>query len=135
MDNLTKKQRSYCMSHIKSTGTTPEVMFRKYLWHNGLKNYRIKNKLIGKPDVYFKKQKIAVFIDGCFWHGCPKCFIAPKSNSLFWKNKIDKNVKRDKQINKLLKTKGIKIIRFWEHEIRKNPAKCFKKIKIYYEKK
>jgi len=135
MDVLTKKQRSYCMSRIKSKDTNLEVLFRKYIWSKGLRGYFVKNKIQGKPDLYFPKKRIAVFIDGCFWHKCPKCFIAPKNNARFWKNKIDKNVKRDKQINKLLKTNGIKIIRFWEHEIRKDPAKCFKKIKIYYEKK
>jgi len=117
MDVLTKKQRSYCMSRIKSKNTNLEIFFRKYIWGKGLRGYLVKNQIQGKPDLYFPKKKIAVFIDGCFWHKCPKCFIA------------------DKEINRLLKTNGIKVIRFWEHEIRKNPSKCFKKIKIYYEKK
>jgi len=135
MDVLTKKQRSYCMSRIKNKNTSLEIFFRKYIWNKGLRGYLVKNQIQGKPDLYFPKKKIAVFIDGCFWHKCPECFIAPKSNARFWKNKINKNVKRDKQINKLLKTNGVKVIRFWEHEIRKNPSKCFKKIKMYYEKK
>jgi len=134
MDVLTKKQRKYCMSRIKDKNTKIEIILRKYIWNGGLKGYRLNNKICGKPDIYFRKKKIAIFIDGCFWHKCPKCFIEPKSNTAFWKNKMMKNSFRDKKINKFLKKEGIVVLRFWEHEINKNPIICFKKIKKHYDK-
>lgn len=134
MDNLTKEQRSYCMSRIRSNNTSPEILFRKYIWQKGLKSYRIHNKIVGKPDLYFPKQKIAVFIDGCFWHGCPKCFIAPKSQKKYWHQKINKNIKRDMTNNIQLKKLGIMVIRFWEHDIKANLDKCYLNLKNIYEK-
>ena len=71
------------MPRTKNAGTTLEIMFRQYVWRKRLKNYRIKNNIIGKLDICFAKQKIAVFIDGYLWHGCPKYFIAPKSHKSY----------------------------------------------------
>lgn len=122
------------MSRIRSTGTAPEIRFRRYIWNHGLKHYRIKNKLVGRPDIYFPRQKIAVFIDGCFWHGCPKCFVAPKSHKRYWSQKISRNIKRDKINNIKLKKEGITVVRFWEHEIKENIDKCYQKLKKIYEK-
>lgn len=118
-DVLTKKQRSYCMSQIKGKDTQPEIILRKALSSAGLKGYRLHYKLIGKPDIVFPKKKIAIFIDGCFWHKCPKCFISPETNKSFWRKKIDSNVRRDGIVNSELKSKGWKVIRIWEHELRK----------------
>jgi len=117
------------MSRIKSKNTIIELEFRKYIWANGLRNYRIKNKITGKPDIYFPKTKVAIFIDGCFWHKCPKCFIRPKSENKYWDKKIKNNIKRDRKINKQLKSEGIKVLRFWEHEIKKNIDNCYFKLK------
>ena len=127
-DIHTKEQRSYNMSQVKGKNTKPEVQFRKYLFNKGLKGYRIQAKLPGKPDILFKKQKVAIFIDGCFWHKCPKCFSPPKSNVEFWKKKINGNVKRDKNINKILSKEGYIVLRFWTHEIKEDSNKCFNKI-------
>lgn len=135
MDVLTKKQRSYCMSQIKSEGTTIEKSFGKHLRKAGLSGYRTHYKIIGIPDFYFPKKKIAVFIDGCFWHKCPKCYKKPKSNIRFWCEKIKANKKRDKIVNEILKKKGVKILRFWEHQAKNNIESCLKKIKRYYGKK
>lgn len=117
-DVHTKKQRSYNMSMIKCRDTNPEISLRKLLFANGVRGYRINYKLKGKPDVVFPKQKLAVFVDGCFWHKCPKCFVEPRTNKVFWKEKINSNIKRDKDVNKQLKKMGWKIIRIWEHEIK-----------------
>jgi len=135
MDVLTKKQRSYCMSQIKNKDTKIELNFRKYIYKKNLRGYRIKNKIIGKPDLYFPRKKIAVFIDGCFWHKCPKCYKKPKSNIKFWEKKIRENKKRDKAVNRAIKKSGMKLLRFWEHQVKKNPEACFVKIKSLYEKK
>lgn len=132
MDVLTEKQRSYCMSQIKGKDTKIELIFRKYIWSKGVLGYRIKNKVKGKPDLYFPKKRIAVFIDGCFWHKCPKCFIKPKSNRGFWKDKIRENTQRDRRTDKLLREQGIKVVRFWEHEIKNNLPECFKRFKKHY---
>jgi len=135
MDNLTKKQRSYCMSHIKGENTKIELKLRKYVWRKGLRGYRLKSKILGKPDLYFTKKKIVVFADGCFWHKCPKCFIRPKSRRKYWDKKIKGNIKRDKEITSKLKKNGVRVVRFWEHEIKKDINKCYQKLRKIYEKK
>ncbi|GAG33124.1 unnamed protein product, partial [marine sediment metagenome] len=102
-DVHTPEQRKYNMSQIRGKNTKPEVKLRKYLFSKGIRGYRLYYKLLGKPDLVFTKQKIVVFVDGCFWHKCPKCFIQPENNKEFWKKKIKGNVERDKKVNKLLK--------------------------------
>jgi DNA mismatch endonuclease (patch repair protein) len=116
------------MSQIKGKNTKPELEIRKLLFSKGIRGYRISSDLIGKPDIIFPKYKIAIFIDGCFWHKCMKCFKEPQTNKQFWKNKIDSNVNRDKKINKELTDDGWTVIRFWEHEIKKNIDKCVNNI-------
>ena len=128
VDVHTREQRSYNMSMIRGRDTKPEVTLRKLLSLNGIRGYRIKSKLHGKPDLVFSKYKLVVFIDGCFWHRCKKCFIQPDKNKLFWKKKINRNVERDKQVNKLLRRDDWKVLRFWEHLLRKNPHLAYKRI-------
>ena len=128
VDVHTKKQRSYNMSKIKGKNTKPELIIRKLLSSNSIKGYRINYKLTGKPDIVFTKYKLAIFIDGCFWHKCPKCFIEPENNKNFWKNKINSNVERDKKVNSVLKKDGWKVLRFWEHLLRKCPNRVYKRI-------
>lgn len=125
VDVLTKEQRTYNMSRIKGKDTRPEVILRKLLFSKGLRNYRTKTKLFGKPDILFPKCKIAVFVDGCFWHRCPSCFVKPDTNREFWENKIEGNVIRDKKVKERLEKEGFRVIRLWEHEVRRNPEKCF----------
>ena len=119
-DVHTKEQRSYNMSQIKSKNTKPEVVLRKKIFAGGLRGYRINYKLPGKPDIVFTKHKVAVFVDGCFWHKCPKCFVQPTTNKKFWNEKIKGNVQRDKKVNQLLAKSGYITLRFWEHEIKSN---------------
>lgn len=129
MDVLTKKQRSFCMSQIKGKDTKAEVKLRKQLWDLGLRGYRLHGrKITGNPDIYFPTQKLAIFIDGCFWHRCPKCYIKPKTNSSFWKNKIQSNVDRDKRVDKEIRRNGIRSLRIWEHEMKKAPEACIIKV-------
>lgn len=119
-DVLNKNQRSYNMSQIKAKNTSPEVKLRKALYQNGLRGYKIHYSLYGKPDVVFTKYKLAVFIDGCFWHKCPKCFIKPKTRTDFWMKKIENNKQRDEIVNKKLSNEGWIVLRYWEHMIEKN---------------
>ena len=124
-DAFSKKKRSQIMSKIRSKETKIELKFKKLL--TGLR-FRYQPKIIGKPDFASKKLKIAIFIDSCFWHKCPKHFRQPNSNKSYWIPKIDRNVERAKEINKQLKKDGWKILRFWEHDVKKNPQKCIKKV-------
>lgn len=127
-DCYSKEIRSRVMSKIRSKNTKPEVQLRKFLWNQGYRGYRIHNtNLPGKPDIAFKKKKIAIFIDGCFWHKCPICYVEPKSNSEYWLSKIKMNVLRDENNQDKLEAMGWKVIRIWEHEI-KDCFKVFQKI-------
>ncbi|MFC1548703.1 very short patch repair endonuclease [Candidatus Omnitrophota bacterium] len=127
-DVLTKDQRRYCMSQIRGKDTKIEVLLRKELRRKGLKGWRSNYKLEGKPDVVYPKEKIAIFCDGCFWHGCPKCYKPPKTNKKFWKPKIRQNIYRDETVNGILRKKGWKVIRLWEHDLKKHLNKCIKRI-------
>lgn len=118
-DVLTPEQRSRCMSRIRSDNTGPETRLRKAVWAMGLR-YRLNYDLPGKPDMVFVSAKVAVFVDGCFWHGCPIHCKLPQSNSLFWKNKLYKNVMRDREIDQILSSQGWIVVRCWEHEIQNN---------------
>ena len=124
-DYNTKKQRSYNMSRIKSSKTKPELILKDALRGRYL---RYQPKIYGKPDFASKKNKTVIFVDGCFWHKCPKCYREPKTNKDFWLPKIERNVERDKKVTKKLKSEGWDVIRIWEHEIKKNPKTCVEKI-------
>ncbi|HEY4198096.1 MAG TPA: very short patch repair endonuclease [Mucilaginibacter sp.] len=127
MDILTKEQRSYNMSRIRGKDTTPEIRLRKNLWNLGLR-YRIHYKLPGRPDIVFPGRKLVVFVDGCFWHGCPKHGVRPKTNSSFWNKKIQGNIERDTRIKQELEDMGWTVLRFWEHDIASNLSKIIKKL-------
>jgi DNA mismatch endonuclease (patch repair protein) len=87
--------------------------------------------LPGRPDIIFSKQRLAIFVDGCFWHGCSEHYQLPETNSEFWNNKIKKNVERDKRNDFILRDMGWNIIRIWEHELKNNLDGCLKNIKKY----
>lgn len=126
-DTFTKEQRSNIMARVRGKNTSPELNLKKLLSMTGIK-YNTNRKLEGKPDIILKSQKVAIFIDGCFWHKCPICFRAPKSNRGYWKQKIKKNVDRDRKLNKTLKKEGWEVIRIWEHDFLKDPNKVLLKI-------
>ena len=92
-------------------------------------------KIAGSPDIILTDKKTAVFLHGCFWHKCPKHYKEPKSNKKYWLPKIEKNVLRDKMNMKLLKNNGWKVVRIWEHEIKKDFDGLIKKIDGYYGRK
>jgi DNA mismatch endonuclease (patch repair protein) len=114
-DKITKEKRSKIMSAIHSKNTKPELVLRKALWARGLR-YRI-HYGAEKIDIAFPSKKVAVFVDGCFWHRCPIHSHIPKSNEGYWLPKLKKNVERDQQKNERLMAEGWAIIRFWEHEL------------------
>jgi len=116
------------MSRIRGKNTKMEISFAKKLKSYGIK-FRKYPKILKKGNPDFLIDKIAVFIDGCFWHKCPLHYREPKSKRKYWLPKIEENVKRDRIVNRSLKKMGYKVVRFWEHEIKKNPDRCINKIK------
>src|SRR6266568_3629651 len=116
MDVLTREQRSYCMSRVRARDTTPELRLRQALWAEGFR-YRIGHHLAGKPDVVFVADRVAVFIDGCFWHCCPIHATKPKTREAFWRDKLSTNVKRDRAVDRELTGEGWTVLRFWEHQV------------------
>lgn len=116
------------MSRIRSKNTSLEIEFRKLLWKNGLGRYRIHYNLPGKPDIVYVSKKIVIFLDGDFWHGYNWKKLGKVPPKKYWQKKIQKNIDRAKKYNKMLKKDGWKVIRIWEHEVKKNPEKCIKKL-------
>jgi len=123
---------SNVMSANKAKNTKPEIIFRKMLWSEGITGYRLHwKKAPGRPDVAFPARKIAIFINGCFWHRCPNCRIhMPKSNTSFWREKFNRNVRRDKEKVRLLENDGWEVIIIWECEVRDNIIGCIDKTRI-----
>ena len=120
-DNLSREKRSKVMSCIRSKNTKPELIIRKILWSKG-KRYRIHNKtVVGTPDISNKDKKIAIFIDGCFWHGCDKCYKEPRTNITYWRNKICNNKKRRTFVTEQLRSNGWTVMEFWEHQVVREP--------------
>jgi len=125
-DVFSKEKRSWVMSRIRGKGTKMERLLESKLIKNKI-YFKKYPKIYGKPDFVVNKN-IIIFIDGCFWHKCPKHYKEPLTKKNFWAQKIENNVKRDRKVTKLLKKEGYHIIRFWEHELEKNPEKCINKI-------
>jgi len=104
------------MANLRTTGTEPERALRRELHRRGLR-YRVNvATLPGRPDIALTRARIAVFVDGCFWHGCPEHAVAPKANAEWWRSKLDANVKRDRLTEDRLRETGWAVIRAWEHE-------------------
>ena len=131
----TTKKRSQIMSKIKSQDTKPEIKLRKFLWGIGLRYRKNVKKLPGSPDIVLSKFKLVIFVDGEFWHGYnwneKKTKI--KSNKGFWIPKIERNIQRDNLNNMYYRNCGWTVMRFWEHEIKKEFSVCINKILNYIE--
>lgn len=127
-DVLTKAQRSFCMSRIRGRNTKPEIGLRQRLFSQGLR-YRLHPRLPGRPDLVFVRERVAVFVDGCFWHRCPKHATAPAANAAFWASKLQGNVVRDTTVNRALRHDGWLVLRFWEHAVRQYPERTADRIR------
>ena len=121
MDVHDQKTRSYNMSRVKGKDTKPEEIVRKYLFSQGFRYRKNDKRLPGKPDIVLPKYKTVIFVNGCFWHKHEVCkyFVWPKSNSEFWKEKIESNIVRDKKQYEELKNAGWHVIIVWECELKK----------------
>src|SRR5438874_1760060 len=111
-DVFTKEKRSQVMSRIRSAGNRDtELAMLALLRQNGITGWRRSQKTFGKPDFVFPKLRLALFVDGCFWHGCPRHGTTPKTNRSFWENKFSRNKERDKNVNQELRKRGWRVIR------------------------
>ncbi len=119
-DVFSKQKRSEIMSLVRSTGNkcTERVLARFFRDH-GIRGWRRNYPLFGKPDFVFPKQRLAVFVDGCFWHGCPKHGSLPSTNRLYWLKKLSRNKSRDRLVAKALRTSGWRVMHVWEHALSK----------------
>lgn len=134
MDNLTPAQRHKNMKHIRYQDTKPEVILRKALWHRGIRYRKNYSALPGKPDIVLTRPKIAIFVDGDFWHARGHQMQPGeqvKSNKEYWGPKLKSNVERDKEVNDMLTELGWIVLRFWESDIKKNLEGCIQEIFRY----
>lgn len=135
-DVFSKSTRSKVMSKVQRN-SKPEQILRKALFKLGYR-YSIKHRfkeLNFTPDIVMVSRKVVIFVDGCFWHKCPKCYRPPKTNKKYWLPKIERNVQRDKEQNRFLKKNGWKVIRVWEHEVYDNLESSIKKIRNLLKKR
>jgi DNA mismatch endonuclease, patch repair protein len=132
MDWLRPEQRSRNMSAIRSRGNkTTERALRFRLVRAGIRGWRLcVGDVLGKPDFVFSGERVVVFVDGCYWHGCPRCYRAPTSNTSYWSEKFSRNKRRDRTVTKLLKRAGWNVLRIWEHEIERSPERVVEKVKL-----
>ena len=128
-DVFTKAKRSAVMSQIRGRGNkaTEVAMINLFRQHH-ITGWRRHQKVFGKPDFIFKQVRLALFVDGCFWHGCPKHCKIPAGNRAFWKKKFAANKARDGRVNRELRRLGWRIIRIWEHDLAKRGVTCIRKI-------
>ena len=127
-DVFTRSKRSEVMSKIRGSGNrSTELALIRIFRENGITGWRRNHPLFGKPDFAFPEKRVVVFVDGCFWHGCPKHGNIPKNNREFWEKKIGGNLRRDRRVNRTLRSMGWSVQRIWEHDIRQ-PGKCVRKI-------
>ncbi|MEX2261796.1 MAG: very short patch repair endonuclease [Bryobacteraceae bacterium] len=115
MDHVPKEIRSKIMASVRSKGNrTTEIAMAKILCARGLRGYRKHWPIDGKPDFAWPRLKVAVFVDGCFWHGCTRCKYLPRSHKQFWKDKIENNVRRDRKVSQRLRRLGWRVMRVRE---------------------
>lgn len=127
----TSENASKIMKANKSKNTGPELRLRKAFWVAGIRGYRLDwKKAPGRPDIAFPGKKIAIFVNGCFWHRCPICKLPlPKSNAEYWVNKFTRNVERDRSVIQCLKGLGWTVLTIWECQINKDLDKQVEKVK------
>ena len=128
MDRHSRDVRSRVMSKIVRENTGPERLLRRALTARGVR-YRLHGRLPGRPDIVFNRSKLAVFVDGCFWHSCKKCNIPrPRSNKTYWLPKLARNQQRDRRVNMQLVRRGWSVVRLWEHQVFSDAEECAAKV-------
>ncbi len=132
----TPASRSANMKAVASRGNkTTESRLRAILARSGIRGWRMHVvSVLGCPDFFFPKKNLAVFVDGCFWHGCPRCGHTPNSNRPYWTQKLARNKRRDVEIGRTLRSKGIRVLRFWECRLRDEPTSCLNRLLILLDR-
>jgi DNA mismatch endonuclease (patch repair protein) len=126
-DVFSKQKRSEVMSRIRGRGNKEtELALAKIFRQRGITGWRRHQSLFGKPDFTFRRQRIVVFVDGCFWHGCPKHSNTPVNNREFWEKKLSANKIRDRLVTRTLRRQGWLVIRLWEHDVAAKGASASK---------
>jgi DNA mismatch endonuclease (patch repair protein) len=119
MDIWTEKKRSEVMALVRSRANmATELALVKLFRQHGITTWRRHQPVFGKPDFIFRRQRVAIFVDGCFWHGCPRHATLPATRRAFWLAKFARNKARDRLVNRTLRKQGWRVIRVWEHELR-----------------
>lgn len=127
---VTTPQRSKMMAAIKGKGNKgTELRFIQILRKNRIKGWRRGSKLVGRPDVVFPRYHLAIFLDGCFWHGCPRCYRPPSVNVNFWSEKVLKNRRRDRRTTRKLRQMAWQVLRIWECKL-VNEQYVLKKLRV-----
>jgi len=125
-DIFTKEKRSWIMSRIRGTNTKIDLKMKKMLAGTKCK-YEMYPKMFGNPDFVITRKKIAIFCDGDFWHGY-RYYEKKRLSKKFWRDKIERNMRRDIVVSRKLRYEGWSVLRCWEHDINRNPEKCMRKI-------
>ena len=132
-DVFTKAKRSAVMSAIRGRGNKDTELRMMALFRaEGITGWRRGVALFGKPDFVFRRERVAVFVDGCFWHGCPRHGTMPAGNRAFWKAKLARNAVRDRLVTRTLRKNGWRVLRIWEHELaRRNEARLVARLRRF----
>ena len=126
-DRVSPEVRSRIMSRIRGKDTKPEIVVRRTVWNMGIR-YRVHSRAVpGTPDLSNQSRRLAVFVDGCFWHGCPRCYREPQTNTAFWREKVERNRRRRRVVRRELKRQGFKVTEIWEHDAY-NPSAVIRKV-------
>jgi len=129
VDNSSSKKRSEIMAKVRSRdNASTEIKALQILRSDAITGWRRHLPMFGHPDFAFPKTRVVLFIDGCFWHGCPRCYQPPKSSAAFWRQKLHNNKRRDREVSKQLRKSGWKVIRLWECQL-KSPARLLRLLK------
>ena len=128
-DVFSRRKRSEVMSKIRSRGNKDTELALIRLFHrHHITGWRRHQDVFGRPDFLFRRNRLALFVDGCFWHGCPRCYRRPKSNRKFWDDKIERNRERDRKVSRELRRLGWRVIRIWEHDLVRRGGTVVRKV-------
>lgn len=128
-DCFSSEKRSEVMRAVSHFNTPPEKRLRRSLWHEGFR-YRLHRRISNaRPDIVFIGKRVAVFVDGCFWHGCPRHYTAPINNAEFWREKLRMNQERDRRNDRELRDEGWTVLRYWSCEIKCDLSRVLEQVR------